>query len=184
MSSLIINHLHGIETKSYLELGVDNGHNISSIHAGDKWSVDINGRAHFTGTTDEWFTGPGLNKKFDIIFIDANHDYDYALRDFNHSVHLANEWILVHDMIPPTLEYSKSRYCSDSYKILYHLLKYTSFQVYPMNTNFGLTLIKMPAGEIYPDESTKNLSWYDFDNWVKGVKLYSEAEIVKIISCA
>jgi len=71
MSSLIMNTLNGIEDKSYLELGVFKNYNFNAIKSNNKFSVDLNGRALFTGTTDDYFASIDENKKFDIIFIDA-----------------------------------------------------------------------------------------------------------------
>ena len=181
MSSVIINNLKGIEECSYLELGVHNNKNFNAINAKEKQSVDMNGRAIFTGTTDEYFAQLDLSVKFDIIFIDANHDYDFVLRDFNNSVDRATKWILLHDMIPPTLEYTSTEKCSDSFKILYFLLKETNFEIYPMNNNYGFTLIRVPVTKISPNESYKTVSYDEFMNYIKDVKLYSDAEITEML---
>jgi len=181
MSCQVINHLPDIENKSYLELGVFKNYNFMSIRSNDKFSVDLNGKALFTGTTDEYFAGLDIDKKFDIIFIDANHDYDFVLRDFNNSVDHCNEWILIHDMIPPSEEHAQSHLCSDSYKLLYYFLKEEDFKIFPMNENFGLTLIKMPAKKVFPSDYYKNLSYNEFLDFIKNVRLYSNDEIIKIL---
>lgn len=181
MSSVIINNLKGIEKYSYLELGVFDNVNFNSINAGTKHSVDMNGIALFTGTTDEYFSSITLDTQFDIIFIDANHDYDYVLRDFNNSIDHATKWILMHDMIPPGLKYTASEKCSDSYKLLYYMLREENFEIYPMNANFGFTLIKLPAKKIYPDDSYKNVSYDEFMNYISNVKLYSDDEIIELL---
>lgn len=181
MSSIIINNLPNIENKSYLELGVFDGKNFASINAGCKESVDVNGNATFTGTTDEYFSQLKKKIKFDIIFIDANHDYDFVVRDFNNSVKHSNEWVLMHDMIPPSKKYTKSSKCSDSYKVLYHLLTKTDFTVYAMNENFGLTLIKMPAHPIILTNEDKNLSYESFMSYMNTQQLYTNEEIIKVL---
>lgn len=182
MSCLIINTLIGIENKSYLELGVFKNYNFNAILSNDKFSVDLNGNALFTGTTDKYFASIDKNKKFDIIFIDANHDYDYVLKDFNNSIDHCNEWILIHDMIPPDEGFTRSDRCSDSYKILYYFLKETNFKVYPMDENYGLTLIKLPAGKIYPHSMYKDISYEDFNEFIKNQKLYNASEITEILN--
>lgn len=179
MSSVIINYLPGIENKTYLELGVFDNSNFHQIISKNKFSVDLNGNALFTGTTDQYFKS--ANDRFDIIFIDANHDFDFVVRDFNNSVSRCNEWILIHDMIPPGLKYIKPAKCSDSYRVLYYLLRETDFKIYPMNNNFGLTLIKMPASQIDPAESYKHISYNDFKVFISKQKLYNDHEIIQIL---
>lgn len=181
MSSEIINNLKNIQECSYLELGVRDNINFDKISAKNKMSVDINGDAMFNGTTDDYFVSLTPDVKFNIVFIDACHDYEYVLRDFNNSVDHATDWILMHDMIPPSLKYTASKFCSDSYKILYYMLKEQQFEIYPMNNNFGFTLIRMPANKIYPAESYANTSYAEFVEYIETVKLYSDEEIIKLL---
>jgi hypothetical protein len=181
MSSEIINHLKNIQECSYLELGVRDNINFDKINAQTKMSVDINGDAMFNGTTDDYFASLTPDTKFNIVFIDACHDYEYVLRDFNNSVDHATDWILLHDMIPPSLKYTASKFCSDSYKILYSMLKEQQFEIYPMNNNFGFSLIRMPAGKIYPAESYANTSYAEFAEYIETVKLLSVEELINLL---
>jgi hypothetical protein len=181
MSSEIINNLKNIHECSYLELGVRDNINFNKINAKTKMSVDINGDAMFNGTTDNYFNSLSKSDKFDIIFIDACHDYEYVLRDFNNSVDHATQWILMHDMVPPAVKYTSPKFCSDSYKILYYMLKEEQFEIYPMNNNFGFTLIRMPAKKISPAESYATVSYDEFREFIETVKLYSDEEIIKLL---
>lgn len=181
MSSVIINNLKNIHECSYLELGVRDNINFNQINAKTKVSVDINGDAMFNGTTDEYFASLTPDVKFDIIFVDACHDYEYVLRDFNNSIDHATQWILLHDMIPPSLKHTSPKFCSDSYKILYYMLKEEKFEIYPMSTNFGFTLIRMPANKITPDASYSAVSYDEFMEFIKNVKLYSDEEIINLL---
>jgi hypothetical protein len=135
----------------------------------------------FNGTTDEYFASLTPDKKFNIVFIDACHDYEYVLRDFNNSIDYATDWILLHDMIPPSLKYTAAKFCSDSYKILYYMLKETNFEIYPMNNNFGFTLIRMPAKKIQPPKSYAAVSYEEFMQFIESVKLYSDEEIISLL---
>jgi len=181
MSSLIINHLPNVENYSYLELGVNDNNNFNNIKCKNKFSVDMNGKAMFTGTTDEYFHQLNENTNFDIIFIDANHDYDFVLRDFNNSVTRCKKWLLIHDLIPPSKKYIASKYCSDGYKILQYMLTEENFEIYPMHNNFGFTLIKIPARQINPPDLYKNITYKEFLKFITTDKTYSEEEVINIL---
>lgn len=181
MSSTIINNLPGIEHYSYLELGIGNGQNFSGIKCQNKFCVDINGTASYTGTTDNFFSGLTSPVKWDIIFIDANHDYEYVVRDWNNSVDRCNKWLLLHDMVPPTPGHTHRDLCSDSYKVLYHILKYEKFKVYTMDVNYGFTLVYMPAGRINPPDYVRNLPYSQFMEFMAGQKLWNTGEIVDLL---
>lgn len=181
MSCQIINHLKGIENYSYLELGVFDNKNFESINAKTKFSVDLNGRAKFTGTTDQYFEQLHPDYKFDIIFIDANHDYDFVLRDYNNSILHCNKWILIHDMIPPIENYTAKHLCSDSYKLLYYFMTEENFQIYPMGENYGLTLIRLPAKQVFPSNEITNISYWQFVEYINNKKLYYSQEIIEML---
>ena len=181
MSSIIINNIVDIENYSYLELGIFNNVNFNSIKCVNKFSVDMNGKAMFTGTTDEYFHQLSTNEKFDIIFIDANHDYEFVIRDFNNAVDHATKWVLIHDMVPKSAKFTQSKYCSDSFRVLQYLITETNFEIYTMDNNFGLTFVKMPAGKINPPEHYSKISYDEFVEFISKVKLYSDEEIINIL---
>lgn len=183
MSSVILNNINNIEKYSYLELGINDNNNFNAINCKNKFSVDINSNAMFTGTTDEYFEQLSLNKKFDIIFIDANHNYDYVLKDFNNAIDHANKWILIHDMIPPSADFTAEYRCSDSYKLLYYFHKEENFELYSTIENYGLTFIKLPAKKVYPDPRYKDIEFNEFSSYIsKNVKLYSEIELINFLN--
>ena len=181
MSSVIINNINNIENYSYLELGIFDNVNFNNIKCKNKFSVDMNGNAMFTGTTDEYFEQLSATERFDIIFIDANHDYEFVIRDFNNAIKHANKWVLLHDMIPRSVKFIQPRFCSDSFRVLQYLMKETDFEIYSMNNNFGLTFVRMPATEITPPVEYSNIPYAEFVEFIGNVKLYSDEEMVEIL---
>jgi hypothetical protein len=185
MTCEIINVIDNIADYTYLELGVAHNENFRNIQCINKMSVDMNGNGIYTGTTDDYFSSiKGTGKLFDIIFIDANHDYEYALRDFNNAVHHAARWIIMHDMIPPSKMHTESRFCSDSYKILHHVCTKEKFEVFPMGDEYGTTFFKVPLSEINPDSVSQNLTYEEFVEFLKTIKIYSTDEIAHILKDA
>ena len=146
-------------------MGIFDGHHFRDIKCRDKTSVDIDHAAEFKMSTDEFFAQIQPNKVFDIIYIDANHNYDYVLRDFNNSVkHLNKKGLLfVHDMIPPNEEHTKEYYCGDAFKLLYFIQHHTDIEWYSMRTDYGLTLFINPEC-LLPDDNIKYISYSDFMN--------------------
>ncbi len=51
-----------------------------------------------------------------------------------------------------------------------------------MDENYGLTLIKLPAGKINPSELYKNIPYSEFEGFIKTQKLYSSKEITEILN--
>jgi hypothetical protein len=176
----VINQLAGIENLSYLELGIGDARNVRYTKCKNKTSVDTSDKFNptYVMTTDEYFER-NQNETFDIIFIDANHDFDYALRDLNNSMSRCHKFIMMHDMVPPTLRHTNHHNCSDSYKILYYLLKETNLEVLVLNQNFGLTFIKMPAEPITIPEQYQKASYEEFMQFLKTKKIYSPEDIIK-----
>lgn len=93
---------------SYLELGIYDKSTYNSIICDNKESVDINSNFNptYAMSTDSFFMGN--NKKYDLIFIDANHTEPYLLRDIHNSIACLNPngCITCHDVNPPD-EYSQ-----------------------------------------------------------------------------
>jgi hypothetical protein len=97
------------EYKTYLELGIGQHlWTISQIRCPSICSVDVvkvnDVFPSFIGTTDSFFEQN--NKKFDAIYIDADHEENAVIKDFNNSIQCLNEdgIIFMHDVGPLTEE--------------------------------------------------------------------------------
>lgn len=53
-------------------------------------------------TSDDYFAGPGLNERFDLIYLDGLHTYEQTLADLRHALERSHEHtlILIDDTVP------------------------------------------------------------------------------------
>lgn len=110
----------------YLELGIREGYHIGQIREHCEYcvGVDILDRRTFfnfdfkLSTTDKFFEDN--TETFDIVFIDANHSFEFVKKDFINSLKILNQYgiILIHDTDPIYEEYMSPDKCGDSYKII------------------------------------------------------------------
>jgi hypothetical protein len=91
--------------RSYLEVGLlDPAQNFDHVRAPIKESVDPNVPATHQMTSDRFFSELARGARYDLIFIDAVHEEEQALRDMRNALsHLSlGGAIVVHDCSPPT----------------------------------------------------------------------------------
>jgi hypothetical protein len=122
----VINYLiRELGYRTYLEIGHRKGESFYPIEIESKESVDpqtING---FTPTylmkSDEFFkTITGTDKKFDIIFIDGDHDAGQVLKDIKNALKCisANGCIITHDTNPPNERFVEKDRCFTAFRAL------------------------------------------------------------------
>ena len=109
---------------TYLELGLYHGETFRIVRPFCKRAigVDVNpisldGEIH-TKTTDAFFEI--FNDKIDMAFIDADHKYESAKKDFENCLSRLNPGgiILMHDVDPIRDELFDFGYCGDSYRLI------------------------------------------------------------------
>ncbi|MCK9415341.1 glycosyltransferase [Candidatus Dojkabacteria bacterium] len=63
------------------------------------------------------------NEKFDIIFLDKNHNFEQAKLDFDNSLNILNEYgiILIHDTDPITKELTESIHCDNCFELVNYI---------------------------------------------------------------
>lgn len=116
--------------KRYLELGYQRGacFNVVAPLADEAYAIDIidnykcikdnENIIHYHGTSTNFLKKHDEDKKFDLVFIDADHNHKASLSDFELVLPLVNDngLILLHDTYPICEELLNSHYCSDTYK--------------------------------------------------------------------
>lgn len=100
------------QRQNYLEVGIFKGATFQNVVAGEKWGVDIAPAFDYTKLpknsrvivkpSDDFFADLAAEKKFDMIYIDAEHTFHQAYRELVHSVnHLEKSGvILLDDTVP------------------------------------------------------------------------------------
>lgn len=108
----------------YLELGLYKGETWKKVSPFCSKMVGVDivdrqlGGEIYIETTDSFFTH--FQRKIDMAFIDADHSFESAKRDFINCYNLLNDGgiIIMHDTDPESDHLFSSGYCGDSYKIV------------------------------------------------------------------
>jgi hypothetical protein len=106
----IINHIiRRRNYLTYLEIGVLGNVAFNAVQCDFKDSVDPNGHAKYTMTSDVFFTEQMTKSgkpHYDIIFIDGLHEAEQVSRDIDNSLRYLNNGgiIVMHDCLPNSEE--------------------------------------------------------------------------------
>ena len=100
------------QPKRYLEIGVGQGENLRDLNVPEKVGIDIvapdipleSNIRFYCGKSDDVLTSPEFRKEqpFDLIFIDAFHEFRQCVRDFENALNFLSEngIIVIHDVWP------------------------------------------------------------------------------------
>lgn len=153
---------------SYLELGIGAGNTWKYVNCSNKVGVDITiqGENIINCTTDDFFKSN--QQKFDVIYVDADHNKLQVWRDYVSGFNCLNEngIMFFHDVNPPDEKstvftgagnvYDLWMNLSDNYKDLYT----TSFRSNQGEDTLGIIIKKLHViKKIYPYDR----KWKDFD---------------------
>lgn len=145
--------------KSYLEIGYKKGENFNHIKCEDKDSVDPNGRAKYTMTSDEFFALCG--RKYDLIFIDGLHLSYQVVRDIENSLKALNSdgVIVMHDCLPEKEEQQLTTPPEGQYRIwngdvwkAFAAMRSIrgDLEMYTVDTNNGIGIIRNGKQKLWP----------------------------------
>jgi len=141
---------------TYVELGLYEGETMEKVqpHIKNGYGIDMTPRQALENlkmhsnlnilytTTNEFFDF--FNDGIDMAFIDADHCYESALKDFENVYARLNDGgiILMHDTDPESDHLIDPGYCGDSYKIVKVLEQRTDINCTTLPlTQAGLTII-------------------------------------------
>jgi len=165
---------------NYLEIGVNDGQVFDKIEAKNKLGVDPDCDTYkiswhgkgmmFCDTSDNFFNQLDSNIKFDIIFIDGDHEREQVFRDITNSIkHLEkNGVIVVHDCSPAN---EKNTMESQRYGIwngtvylgLIDAVKTYNLNYYTVNTDWGCAILFPLNINLNSPRYRSSISWEDFD---------------------
>ena len=128
--------------QSYLELGVrDSTNTFNHINCPIKEGVDVNSSCFptYCMTTDEFFNTIGDNKTWDIIFIDASHEKNQVLRDFENSLSRLNEngTIIMDDINPNEPFLLSPVYCDNAWEAFAELGKRSDLEMHAIIPSYA-----------------------------------------------
>lgn len=156
--------------KSYLELGIYDGSTFDNINIDDKISVDLNFNAMYKMTTDKFFEIN--NKKFDIIFIDADHRSIQLIKDIKNSFGILNNngVIVCHDCNPPTFndQLDENNLYQTAWKAFSIMRFNTHYFSYCIDADCGLGVFDTSKKTRIPEKPSAE--WFNYEYFDKNRK--------------
>jgi len=159
--------------ESYLEIGSLNGDNIKNIDCLTKDSIDP--KLHwvdsvptyeptFKMTSDQFFNDENFKQlKWDLIFIDGDHEKEQVKRDISNCLSRLNEGgtIVCHDMCPEREEQLLPRYCNDSWQAFAHYRTTNkNLEMYVVETDCGCGVIRKGNQTLYSGQINSDWNFF------------------------
>lgn len=177
--------------KSYLEIGYGFGETYKNIKCEMKHAIDLfvnNSDITFNMSSNDAFNI--ITQKYDIIFIDGDHNENQVYIDIQNSLNHLNEngIIVCHDMIPPTEEHSicpritkkGEGWTGNCYLALIHLRTKYNYFVQTVDTDWGCGII-IPhlIGEKIIDTNYRDWNYFN-ENKIKLLNIISCDEFLEL----
>jgi len=158
----------GVSTVSFLEAldKIQKG-KLISIDTKDCSGISENKRWAFHQQSSDVFE---LNEPIDMLFIDADHNYESVKKDFIkfEKKLLPGGVVMFHDTWPITEMHESPHYCNDAWKINHFLADRDDYMHITIPVSYGLTIaIKKP---------------HDSKYWIKNSGLFHPVQPVKSIT--
>jgi hypothetical protein len=149
---------------SYLEIGVRQNENklsIDHINCSEKTGVDIENRGQkYVMSSDQFFNTISLTQKYDIIFVDGDHEKNQVYKDILNSLNHLNEngFIVCHDINPLEEFLLAPRYCNNAWEAFAKLRsERTDLEMYSLTLEApGVGIIRRGSQKIYDKKIIPN----------------------------
>ena len=162
--------------KTFLEIGLDEGHCRDNVDIELKESVDpsdVCDNPTYKTTSDHFFELQSLRQNpctYDIIFVDGLHEANQVYRDIINSLKFLNEGgtILCHDIMPPhelsqVVPRMSGQWCGDCWKAWVKLLSERSdLDMYVVTEDYGVGVIRKGNRSV-SKEMNKPIDKMDWD---------------------
>lgn len=148
--------------EKYLEVGVQYKQNWNDIKCKHKVGVEpnnLNDPDIYHGTSNEFFKAN--TDKFDIIFIDGDHNYNQVIIDIRESLNILNDGgcIVCHDSYPLTIEMTHEYSNGTVYKAICDIRSESGFDICTFQEDHGVCVIRKGNMTPYP---CKGMSYDEF----------------------
>lgn len=146
--------------ENYLEIGVQKGYCFNQIAplCRRAYAVDIDDCYRHINQNENlrWYQGSSKDffekimrhlatMKFDLVFIDGDHNHEASLNDFEMVLPFVKQGgiILLHDTYPPDERFLSKSYCNDSYKTAQYIKDYYSeYEFVTLPFSYGISIFR------------------------------------------
>jgi len=158
--------------QSYLEIGYGNGETYNQVNIINKTGVDINQRtgAKYIMPSENFFLFTKNNKlKYDIIFIDGNHKYEFVKKDVLSALETLNDGgtIVMHDCNPTKREMQGDipiipEWTGSVWKVFVELkATRNDLNMYVVDTDYGCGVIKKGSQDLIKYEGNLDYTYLE-----------------------
>jgi hypothetical protein len=177
--SIILNSLNDIENLSFLEISKMRVA-FTRTNSANKTKINLKGIDEISYIKHvKAYISKNNDSSFDIVHINNVSNFQQAVKIINTISVKCNKILFIDNCIP--FDKTSISDCGDLYKVLYYLMKETNVEVISSISSLGMTFIKMPISKIVIPKKYHNVSYEEFEDFIKDKKKYNLDEMVQIV---